>query len=440
MRKSAWVILTAIVLVAAICVAVLAQFVDWVPVEQRRGFSEEAQHNRFLAGELLLRRLGYEARMLEDRDAVAQLAPQATLLLGSDEAFADPKLRQHLLDWVHRGGHLVLPLDGASDEKLLEALGIDIDGRLSDNSVRYALPLEKQRLVAQIGYATVFSLRTAPQWSVDLLGHFEHDSSGTSSRKKKRAMQAAFTAQLTQDPAYGSPLPEKTDKQPPSDEGSASDEADIHDDDEPDTTSIYARYAYGKGIVTTGDFGAFSNRDIGKFDNASLFFRLLTLPDGKRPITILFAPKYPGLLEWLTSHASEAWFAAIVLLIAGLWRVIPRFGPLLPEAPPVRPGLGEHLAACGYFLLQRHAYEYLITPLREEVLRALDEQRHLHPEIPDAIALAAHLSGIRPAEIGRALAPQPDSHHEFLRRVQTLATLRTLCKRLRKSSSVGALS
>lgn len=446
MRKSSWIVIAIIALLLALCATALAWLVERVPVEQRTGFSKEAQENRFLAGELLLRRLGYDARTLEDRQAFDQQPLHSTLLLESDDAFADPKLRERLLDWVRRGGHLVLPLESTGNDKLLGALGIDVEGRLNGQTLRYSLPLEGQRLAAQISSVPVFSLDAEPQWSIDLLGHFSGSDAATSQKRGKRATLPTFTARVTQDSTYGSPIQARQGKTLQSDNDETQSEEDdapqdSEKDAEPDTTTLYARYAFGKGLVTVGSFTLFSNRSIDKFDHAVLFARLLTLPERKQPITILFAPKYPGLLEWLADHASEAWFAAIILLIAGLWRVIPRFGPLLPEAPPVRPGLGEHLTACGHFLLHRRTYEYLIMPLREDVLRALDEQRHLHPEIPNRTALAAHLSGMRAADIDRALTPEPDTHHEFLRRVQTLAALRTLCKQLRKPSSVsGALS
>jgi hypothetical protein len=477
-RKSGWIVIGVIVVVLALCAAGLTRLVEWVPVEQRTGFSSEARQNRFLAGELLLRRLGYAARTLEDRQVFDRQAEHSTLLLESDEAFADPKLRRQLLDWVHRGGHLILPLESSNDTQLLDELGISITGRLDDSAERYSLPLEGQRITASLQHAPVFALDAEPQWSIDLLGHFDDSDTDKPKKKGKHTALPEFTPQATNDPSYGTPLatgniPKANDLLPkrqhipaataddadaetsadsatPANEDkdanpqSAPDsdaDAETETGEEPDTVSVYARYAYGKGLVTVGDFSLFSNRSIDKQDHAALFVRLLTLPERKQPVVILSAPKYPGLLEWLVEHASEAWFAAAVLLLAGLWRVIPRFGPLLPEPPPVRPGLGEHLTACGRFLLQRCAYEYLILPLREEVLRALEEQRHLHPEITNRTLLAAHLSGMRPADIDRALAADPDTHHEFLRRVQTLAALRTLCKRLRKPSSVsGALS
>jgi hypothetical protein len=98
----------------------------------------------------------------------------------------------------------------------------------------------------------------------------------------------------------------------------------------------------------------------------------------------------------------------------------------------VRPGLCEHLAASGNFLLKQRAYEALIAPLRDEVLRQLDHLQHRHPEIEGRELLGEHLSGIKAGEIHRALAPEPDTQHEFLRRCQTLAALRTHCKRLRE--------
>lgn len=462
MRKSGWIIIFTLAVGLGIGAAVISHFVEWVLVDHRSGFSKEARQNRFLAGELLLRSLQYSARTLEDRHAFATQPSGSTVLLDSDGAFADPKLRAELLAWVRRGGHLVLPLDSTHDERLLEALGINMEGHLDLSPDYYEVPLENQRLRVKLPAAPVFSLDEAPQWSIDLIGRFEDTTQNK--RRGKPIRGQIFHADPAPGPELASPVYTPADKKnkPAADGATHSRPAEGHtsgedadaqaedstegatDDDttaDPDLTSIYARYPLGQGVVTVGDFSPLTNAGIEELDHAALFVRLLTLPHDRRPVGILIAPKYPGLFEWLFGHAGEAWFAAAILLAAGLWRTMPRFGPLLPEAPPVRPGLGEHLAACGHFLLQRRAYEYLIGPLREDVLRALEAQRHRHPEISDRIALAAHLSGMRPADIDRALAPEPDTHHEFLRRVQTLAALRTLCRRLRKHSSVsGALS
>lgn len=428
---------------AAICSPLylwLAPKFEWKDIPYRVGQSREALVDPYLAGKLLLRRAGYDASESKERLAFnSQDFSHGTLLLASHEAFADAAMRYRVINWVQHGGHLVIPLEGSQvDRELLASLGIQTLGWIvaDGKDDRYVLPVEGQRLAAEFGMPQIFRVRDQVLlWSVDIRGRFSTPRQQPQDAGKTAPASRRFSPVVTEDPRYASPV-----------SPSATDDAEEDDDGTQlslpvETVSLYARFRFGQGYVTVGSFAPFANTEIGDNDQAMLFMRLMTVPDGKRPVRILYAPKYPGLGEWLFSHASEAWLGFALLILAGLWRLIPRFGPLLPEAPPVRPGLLEHLGACGHFLLQQHAYEKLIAPLREEVQHALEEQRHRHPEIQELNVLAAQLSGMHPAEITRAMNPEPDSHHEFLRRVQTLAMLRSLCKKLRKPfSATGAQS
>ncbi|MDP5241307.1 DUF4350 domain-containing protein [Uliginosibacterium sp. 31-16] len=404
----------------------LYDHLEWHDTTRRTGYTKEALRNNYHAGMLLLNRLGYPAERSEDLARLDTLAPQSTLLLSGDESFADPALRQRLLDWVKRGGHLVLPI--TPDDKgseVLKALQIDVQGRLENGRERFAqqsnsaapprreqdldrrdLEIEGHDVSVSLRNAAVFdaalSMDRPGEWSVQADGAFKDDDSLGDTRVFQPLQASA-------------------------------------EDDESESVMLYARFKWGNGFVTVGSFAPFTNDALDKADHASLFVRLLSLPDGKRPVLMLFAPNYPDLLEWLLEHAPEAITGLALLILAGLWRAAPRFGPLQPEPEPVRPGLREHLAASGYFLLKQRSYEALIAPLREDVLRQLEHLQHRHPEIEGRDRLGEHLSGIKAGEITRAFAPEPDSQHEFLRRAQTLATLRAHCNQLRQTTP-GALS
>lgn len=422
-------ILCGLLVIGALCVWVASTLFEWKIVSHRVGLSREAIQNPYLAGELLLRRAGYDTTDTKERLTFTEADfSHGTLVLASHEAFADAAMRYRVVNWVQHGGHLVVPLEGSqADRELLTALGIQTLGWMLYGSDEYVLPVERQRLKIELPMTQVFRIRDQTVvWSSDIRGRFSEALPEAQNTPKTGHISRQFFPEMTHDPNFASPT------QPAEDDG----QDDTGKTLQPvETVSLYARMRFGQGYVTVGTFSPFLNTRIEKNDQAMLFMRLMTLPGDPRPIRILYAQKYPGLMEWLFAHASEAWLGFALLILAGLWRLVPRFGPLLPEPPPVRPGLLEHLGACGHFLLQRHAYEKLIAPLREEVQHALEEQRHRHPEIQDITALAAYLSGMRTTEIARALTPEPDSHHEFLRRVQTLATLRSLCKKLRKPFS-----
>lgn len=397
---------------------------EWRETPHQTGYSEAARRNPLHAGLLLLRQLGIEARFSEDATDLDAFSPQGTLLLSSGlEHFATPSARNALLAWIGQGGHLLLSIT-AKDRKteLLNALGIEILGQLpgnrrslgSEHAHPQTLTIEDSPLIIETSNDLVFRIHPAEgrvaEWQASLRGQLEPNEETPIFTPLERPNNS----------------PQARKRAVPREENSQS-------------LAIFARYPYGKGTITVGSLASFANQAIARYDHAELFVRLATLPQGPRPVLILQAPPYPSLPAWLMKHAPEALLAAALLLIAGLWRVIPRFGPLLPEPPAARPSLAEHLAASGRFLLHEQNYEALIAPLRDELLRLLEALRHRHPEIDGKGGLACHLSGISPAEMALAFSPDPLTRQDFLRRVRTLATLREHCLRLRQSSS-GALS
>jgi len=402
----------------------LGSHLEWRETPHHTGYSKAAQRNPLHAGLLLLRRLNVEAGFSEDPAELATFTSQGTLLLSNKlEHFATPATRDALLAWVERGGHLVLAIE-ATDRKaeLLDALGIEIRGQLPGNRFRldeaneppHILEIEGHPLTVETGNGPAFRINPAEGEPV--------------------LWQATLRGQLDPDDEIPAFVPLEDNAASPQKRKRAAEQVNSNE-----TLALFARYTYGRGTVTVGNFKSFENQSLSRHDHAALFVRLLTLPQGPRPVLMLQAPPYPRLPVWLLEHAPEALLAAALLLIAALWRAIPRFGPLLPEPLPKRPGLGEHLAASGRFLLREHSYEALIAPLRDEVSRLLEGLQHRHPEIEGRERLACHLSDISQPDIALAFSPEPLTRQDFLRRVRTLAALREHCLSLRQSYS-GALS
>lgn len=419
MSKNRWILLCLGLAVVALLGGFLAMHLRWEETTRHTGMTGEALRNPYHASTELMDRLGYPAKRLDNTSSLARLSKHATLLLADPAKFSDKGQLAILTEWVRAGGHLVLPLTADQRKNpLFDALGIQPLGPLKDKeSKAFKLDVEGQALQVRLEDTEVFELDESALWTANLDGWFVSDGA----------------------------------KKPPEDEDEDSDETTLQaqhtehfvtvkpqdvDDPEPtDTVSIYARLKYGKGFVTVGDLSVLDNDEIAKFDHSRLAVHLLSLPDDDRPVFIILAPEFPSLPLWLAQHAPEALAAFILLALASIWHFAPRFGPLLPEPQPVRPGLREHLSASGSFLLKARAYEALISPLREEVTRHLAFLQSRHPEIRTPHDLGAALSGMSANEIARALMPDPENHQEFLRRSHTLAVLRDHCNRMRQPAS-----
>lgn len=374
----------------------------WEEVETRSGYSLAARRNPYHAGLLLLRQLGIAADTQGYGPPLPEPAAAFTLLYADTSVLHEQERGKALLDWVRRGGHLMLPSgDDPATRDLLRALGIPslTDCRSCTLKVD-RIEVEGQGLHIWLPQSSnVFAAPRTADWVVTLHGRLV-----TPPGAKAATVRPLFEP----DPAW------QTKNPPP-----------------PAHLALFARLPLGTGHVTVGPLTAFSNLSIGSRDNATLFTRLVTLPDAQRSVRIIVATAQPGLLRWLITQAPEVSLAALCLLLAALWYVAPRFGPLLPAPAPHRPGLGLHLAASGRFLLQHRAYDALIAPLRDDVQRSLESLRGRHPEIDEPARLGARLSGLDADGIANALAGTPLDRHQFLRQCRTLAALRSRLAQLR---------
>lgn len=386
----------------------LAKHLSWEKVSRRGNPSGEALHNPYHAGLELMRHLGYPAERLRDARRLSTLPHASTLLLAEPEAFADKAHREELLAWVRKGGHLVLPLTASlADSTLLEDLGIQTLGPLQSTRASLPLDVEGKRLEVDADDALVFDLDAEAIWQASLDGWLLDDSQEEGDDDNEAQHFATEAPEGIEDP-------EPTD-----------------------TANVYARFALGEGYVTAGYFPPFRTQHIDRLDHARLFVRLMSLAEEKRPVFMILAPEYPSLISWLLQRAPEALLGLVLLAAASLWRLVPRFGPMRPEPVPSRPGLREHLAASGSFLLRHHGYESLIAPLREDVIHLLTHLRNRHPELDSLAALGSRFSALPETEVERALASTPGSHQEFMRHCQTLAALRSHCHRMRQADAVS---
>lgn len=409
-----WLLVAALL---AIPLAFLISRLEWRDVSYRTGWGAEARSNPLHAALLLLRRLDIPARVSSSADSLAELPTDQTLVLSGTAYFARPEARDALLAWIRRGGHLVLAIEARDHQaELLRALGIEIVGSLGAPLPDFLeMPAMEARSLEIEGHRMKISGLGAPAFE----------------------LQERAGAEVLWEARRESPLRKEDETRLLAEDLSPSQRRAMADALSRIAPAIYARIALGKGFVTVGSFAPFRNASLRHHDHAAAFVRLVTLPDGARPVLMLAAPAYPQLPAWLWAHAPGAILAALLLLAALLWHVMPRFGPLLAEPPPARPGLGEHLAASARFLLDQQALDALLTPLREDVLRLLATTLHHYPDMPDTLALARMLSGLPAVEIERALSEHPAGRHDFLARARCLARLRDACQRLPAATSAG---
>jgi len=337
-----------------------------VSEDEWTGMRPEAASNPLLAARMLLQRMGSNVEQSQDLDRLSRFATSGTLFL-ADRSDVTPPLAHALREWVRRGGHLIIAAERhLTRDPLLQELGVLVQVRRKDSADAHGEPV-----VLPDGSRLEVALPPSPSLSVerDRLDWW-YESNG-----------AMLMVQLTE----------------------------------------------GRGRVTVmSSFAPFHNRAIGRYQHADL---LWYLAGGRAasPVWLVRRLQTQSLPGWLLDHALPALIALALVLLVALWRVTPRFGPLVRPGAPDRRSLTEHLTAMGRFYSSQGQLGVLIGVLRQD---ALDALAHKVPETRMAdgaarLKAAARASGMRPRALLYAFTSPVTSAREFAGTVRLLREFRT---------------
>lgn len=279
----------------------------------------EARRNPYLAAQRFAARMGIPAQPLPALPQLDELPRDAALLLPAGRQAIDPRRLRRIAAWTESGGYLIVEaeLPGVSDP-LLDALGI-----------------ERRR--GPRGFKPA-PLQTAQGRKLNVALH-----GGTALRLPDDA-HVLFSAGNREAP-------------------------------------LIAALEYGRGTVTVaGSFAFARNSTIGTADNAEFFWYLLGLAHA-RELGVFVRQERLSLWSFLTQHAAPTLIAGAVLLALWLWRIGPRFGPVLPDPPPARRRLLEHLRATGRYYWTKGLRAHLVAAARESALHHLGR---MHPDFTGA--------------------------------------------------------
>lgn len=383
-------------LILALCLSlILYQKLSWVEETVTIPPSVKVTSNPYYTAEQLLVKSGYKAERIDDALTLAKLPKESTLILFNSDLLKEPVQKIKIRNWVKAGGHLILsPQEDGDSIRLQELFDIYIDDEESDDDDEEPSEPSNTGKKANVesdsrGYLAI---------------EFEQDD-----------MQADVNHTLR---FY-------IDR----------DMTDTIADPRDDEMEIISRFRFENGWVTVVPLELFTNSAIKRYDHAKLWLHIATLPDRKDTIHLIRYITFPNLISWLIEHALFSLLAFGLSVLLVLWRYIPRFGPLIPTPPPVRPSLTEHLKAVAEFHLQNRDYIQLITPLRDEVIRLLQPLRIHHPGIGSVPQLVAHITHYDIALVHQVLEAEVQQLSEFTQCAQTLCLLIDRLNSLQSSTS-----
>ena len=334
----------------------------------------EASYNPLYALKTALRSEGrtVDARQRLRLDAHA-LAPADTVLLLADPRTLSHGERDALVDWVGKGGHLILatPPPGTKFEEgvelpVLDQLGISVS---NDDPVCFGLQVAKMSHHVEFCHGRPFWFDDEEADNRD--GWFEEDSG-----------------------LYG-----------------------------------FARVPRGKGSVDVlAELDFLQNDKLNEGPHIALARQLLQ-PNWNAGGTfhLIYSANMPPWWKLLFDHGWRVLAAMALALFAWLWMRGERFGPLLPSAPMDRRSLLEHVQASGEHLYRYGKRATLYAAVHAAFLRRLRQRDPYAAALdgPAQIEALARRTGMSALEVEAALRyPRGNDRKDFVIRIARLLQLR----------------
>lgn len=345
-------------------------------------FSLERIRQPYLAASQLLKGEGWKVEQSRNLEQALGAKPGSLLILPATRQPMATAQSNRLLEWIEAGGIAILPLVQRPDQQPTTA---DAEAPPTDHPLLANLHIQ---LTAAENHA-------------------------------KSAVKLPWLSYPLFLSADGIPRLVETEDTPPPDW--ADDNADY-----------FASYTIGKGqlIVTSSDHW-FNNEHLQLLDHGQFLGELATHAPHKE-IWLVSHIDTPFLLSELMQQYGLSILAVLAALGLCLWRLLWRFGPLLPESQAERRAVLEHIQASGRWLWRSQGGpERLLASMREATLEHL---RRRMPELTilppsERVRMLAKRFDLNPEQLDRALnqplKSSPQAHpHDFAQRIQLLHQLR----------------
>ena len=391
-RRSGFILAMALLLaVGLIASYVLGKLEPYEDVIEH-GPAPEVASSPYLAAEHFLRKQGIAARRAEGLDVLDGLPSEGqTLMLLADRGNMTPRQVERVLQWTANGGHLLFIAErlwdeeeGKSGDLLLDLLGIQqyMSDELDDEETSEA-PAESEKNEEHEAYPQLTKLYLENEQAPAYIA-FDTDFHLYDAQNRAHAW--------------------------------ANSEAATH------LLQLY----HGDGLITVlSDPWIWQNRNINEYDHAWLLWYL----SQDSAVTLLYHADSDGLARLLLRHFPLALLVLALLIIASLWHVGMRHGPLQAPASRARRQLEEHLRGSADFLLRRSGQHSLLKGLQQDINR---RARRRYPgfeklAVADQWQVLGRLTHLPAKDISQAMRPLPPqrlSASDFTRQVAHLQTLR----------------
>ncbi|RDH84003.1 MAG: hypothetical protein DIZ80_07665 [endosymbiont of Galathealinum brachiosum] len=353
-------------------------------VEEDKGYQGEAKTNAYLAAEFFLLRMGQKAEKIKlFSSKQTRLNINDTLLIPSVRLAFDTRRSEEMLEWVERGGHLIITgqpdteNESSRRDHILEKLGLYLERQsLNEDSTQDDEPVD-----IAISDEDDF-------WHIDFDDYLVVSST------------SEFDSEII---------------------WSIEDEDRVH--------AIQVKVGNGR-LTLLSDMRIFRNEYIVEYDHAAFLFSLTNDQLFSGEAGIFYYSLYEdqmSLMQWLWENAKPLVLSLFALGVIVLWMLIPRFGPLINIHQPVRRQFLNHLTASGNYHWREGHYYQLISEVRKQLSLQVKLK---YPEWSDLskqsqVLHFTEISKLESASIEKALFDtEIETVNDFINKIKILEKLR----------------
>lgn len=367
------------------------------------GFSDKARRNDFYAAELYLQKTAIDVHTAQEIKDVDNFSIGNTILVSNALRSFNPKQGEQWIDWMHRGGHMIVAV----------AEGVDNDPLLSHFQVTREKKYDND--VEEFSEAIVEEM-------ADEIAKQEGDSEaekdcGCESALLTKLSFEGFDDSLSIDFSSSAGLthPYINGEDRDAEEQSVDYLTPMYWGYDSDDYLQFLQFYVGEGMLTIiASDEIWTNSNIEDHDHA---FLLSILASDSEQFVILRGAVMDHILVLLWRFAPELVVSFFVLLFAWLWFLSDRLGLAYALRNSQRRSFKEYTLAHGEYLFKHDKQQQLIDMLRKKVAMQI-ERSHFSEAVSKQQMIKSYLLkiGFHEAEIKELLfADVGKSEKEFLR-------------------------
>ncbi len=420
-------------LCTALGVWVFQHYFERYETTEDAGWTKEAHLNPWLAAKMLLEKsnqaLDRYKRIEDLHPVLSHQSANNVIIINNIELILTRRRTNELLEWVERGGHLIVALPSAengSNHPLLEHFGVslvaihhedDNDEPEDSSSESYEKESYEKESYEKESYKEE-SYKEESNPGLTRIEFYDSDQIAEVHLSQNAQMDHKwFYLSAEEEPSYKKAAPE-------------------YWSDSALYGTTFMEFREGSGLITLlSSTDIWNNQHIDLHDHAWLLHKLLN----GRSTHLLTNTDSPALIMVAWRAAPELVIAACLWLVFWLVFCGRRFGAIREQAFTKRRAIVEHIRACATFLWRSKHPQALLTPLQTAIhqrcqqlclswnrLSKEQQQQWLldYYSLKDN-SLKGSEQTVSPAQLASAMSnDKPNNEYELVDRVRTLQLIR----------------